>query len=88
MADIERFTDEPQPQRSERQDTEFERRLREFGVPYSGVQLLVSRFYDKRSYKEICEEFHFVDENAARYYLRVLLRELKRKGFRFTDEAA
>lgn len=78
--------DEPQPQRTEQHDRDLEKRLRKFGVPDAGVQLLFSRYYDRMSYKDICEKYHFVDANAARYYLRVLLRELQRKGFRFKDE--
>lgn len=57
-------------------------KLRRYGMQDHQVGLLISRFVDGRTLKEIAKQEGWRSEDTVSYHIRNALKELKERGFK------
>lgn len=81
-ASIERFPEDPP--RLPTQGSELDiviKQLEAFGLKKFEVDLIVSRFFDQKTMKQIVTEQRWTSIGAAEYHLRTSLTKLRKGGF-------
>jgi hypothetical protein len=58
-------------------------RLRKFGLDPYEVELLMLRFVEQKTVKDIVKEQGWTNVNSANYFLRRVLTKLRKAGFKF-----
>jgi hypothetical protein len=58
-------------------------RLRRFGLDPYEVELLMLRFVEQKTMKEIVKEQGWTNVNSVNYFLRRVLTKLRKAGFKF-----